>query len=340
MSAPELPLHHDAEPSDVASVPYSLTPQHSISPLPIFDLGIDAQRMLVTNHEEGVGTIRTERFRMNDGSTYHARTYEPERPAYGTPVTFTTPWCTDLPGYNDRVGHKLAFHNIRTIAVGPEQSGVVRAVKQLGKASLAHDAKVHHLILDHLEETGRIATNHIINIGYSRGSMVGFGLQAYAREHGRHMSYNDYVDPCLEHSVDARSVRWGKLPRYLGKEIRALAGALAHESPEELCRLLPSVTLAPGFWINQLSTGKALFAGEAGSFIDHLPTDSRTNVLLCDNSLFNHASAWRERLASFPNVTIQHQEGYHLSGADSHVVQGTIGRVLLAQHMIEQDLAG
>jgi hypothetical protein len=170
--------------------------------LPVFDLGIDTHDADYETRLEAWGRINTHRFLASDGTEYRLNTYIPDNPrADLLPVTYTTPWCTDLAGFNDHIGSLLAQEGAHVIAVSPEQIRFTRAIRHLGRASLAHDAKVHHLMLDQLGERAGTDFTHIANIGYSRGAMVGFALQAYAAQHGREQTYNDYTDPCLEHSV-------------------------------------------------------------------------------------------------------------------------------------------
>lgn len=304
-------------------------------PLPYFGLAIESHKVAGSERVLGNCEVETSRFKLSDGSRYNVNVYTPERPRFEEPVTFATPWCTDLEGFNDdHLGQELAARGFYVIGVSPEQSKLVRALGKVVKAAsgdqseLAHDAEAHHLMLDSLQQVGRIASEQVYGVGYSRGAMVGFGLQAYARRHGREFIYSVYTDPCLEHGIDLKKVRYNELPDYALKELGAFGLALAGEHDLHLMHLLKTIRLAPSFWVSQAATGFALFRGEAGTFVDHLSADSNTHVTLYHGSIFNHAEAWQQRLAPFPNITIKNEDGYHASGAKRRVAAASIARLV------------
>lgn len=308
----------------------------AVTPLPYFNLVVEKQKLAEPKTILGNCEVETRRFRLSDGKRYNAKIYTPDRPRYNAPVTFATPWCTDLEGFNDdHLGQELAANGFYVIGVSPEQSGLHGAIKKvLANAlapeprELAHDAEAHHLILDRLTDDGRIDSDSSFNVGYSRGAMIGLGLQAYAKRHGREFAYSDYTDPCLEHAIDLRKVRYNELPSYFKKELGALGLALADEHDLHLTHLLKTIRLSAAFWVSQIATGIDLFRGEAGSFVDHLPKDSNTHVTLYHGSIFNHAESWQQGLAPFPNIEIANEEGCHASGANRSVSCSTIGRLV------------
>lgn len=216
------------------------------------------------------------------------------------------------------------------MAVSPEQANLVGAIRNFGKASLAHDAKVHHLLLDKIAERTDRDLSSVANIGYSRGAMVGFGLQGYAGQHDRQQIYNDYVDPCLEHGVRIDEIPWLQVRPYVARELGAIASAALPKHGRTVPDLIPTLKHQPSFWLSQVSTGVALFRGEAGKFIDSLPTDSHTHVTLFSGSIFNQASAWERRLAGFPNITVTKRDGVHFTGAHMDIIKDTLDRVMTA----------
>jgi hypothetical protein len=109
-----------------------------------------------------------------------------------------------------------------------------------------------------------------------------------------------------------------------------LAFAALPKHGRTLRDLIPTLRHSPGFWVSQLSTGQSLFRGEAGTFIDHIPSDSNTHVTLFNGSLFNHADDWERRLADFPNITVERRDGVHLTGTDIGVIKQAIDRVVIS----------
>lgn len=323
-----------------------------------FDIGIDnARRGPTVSHDWG--TTQHTAFRMSDGSKYLVRDYIPSNVRGSRLVTMTTPWFTDVDGFNNFVGIKFAEAGIRTHIVSPEQSNLAKSyvhvvrkladvglrmvdleadqlpipkcLLDLGHTSLEHDVVVHHLLLDYEEEQEQIDTHALDDTGYSRGAMIGFGKQAHAQQYDRTFVNADYVDPCLVRGVHLSEVVNPKIPFYIMKELVTLASVMKPSSRQEARAVIPTFARSLGFYVNQLSTGISLFGGETGRFVDNMPVDMQAHVTLFDQSEFNQADEYEARLAPYPNITVAREHGVHFSGANRRVIYDTRRRILEGQ---------
>jgi hypothetical protein len=166
--------------------------------------------------------------------------------------------------------------------------------------------------------------------------MIGFGLNAYSISNGRNIRYADYVDPCLEHKVRLRDVDWSDVPGYLTEELLELNKGLVHYQPQDILRMAKdNIRLAACFWLQQAALAKTLFSGEAGGFITSWHPDTVAHVLLYNRSRFNHAGQWQQRFRELPNVDTDVQPGVHMTGVNPQVLKNTVGRVVLAQNLMQ-----
>jgi hypothetical protein len=338
MSAPDqlatvtvLPGTYENEPIDAVA-----------APLPEYNLQIHDAKPTKPVAFEG-GSHHDWTYQLSDGSVFHSRLTLSRQQQYDIGLSHRTPWCTDLNGMYSEVDKEYARRGMTGTRVGPEQTSVVRAARNLAMVlfgsdtQLAHDAYVHHLILDHVDSLGIANAKTVIDTGDSRGAMTNFGVQSYATAFNRTMVYNDINDPCIEHAVAPGPRTALKLPgiaKYLGVEVVELAKAIKDYDADQLLPIAKTARFSPAFWLHQASTGLALFKGEAGTFIDHIPGNSVTAVGLFDNSPLNQSAEWRRRLQPFTNVFAYSQSGSHLSLARWGVQLRTINRVELVQEQL------
>lgn len=330
--------------------------------LPQFDLGIDrVRRGAVVSHSWG--DAKNTAFHMSDGSSYRVRDYIPNDIRGSRLVTMTTPWFTDIEGFNDFVGVKFAEAGIRTHIVSPEQSNLVKSYMHvtqklaevglhlvdldinqlpipkrfldLGHTSLAHDVVVHHLLLDYEEEHEQVDTHALDDTGYSRGAMIGFGKQAYASEYGRTFVNAGYTDPCLIRAVRLGEVVNPNIPLYVMKELARLALVVRPSSWQEARAVVPTFARSLGFYVSQVATGISLFSGETGTFVDQMPGDTQAHVTLFTDSEFNQVDEYETHLAAYPNITVSREKGVHFSGANRRVINDTRRRLLAGQGLAD-----
>jgi hypothetical protein len=238
---------------------------------------------------------------LNDGTRYDVRSYEPSHPK-DILVSYTTPWVTDLDGFNNLVGIGLARRGMHAVAISPQRGRVCELPQQLRRASLWHDAHAQHAALDWVEATKNPQTKprQLLNIGYSRGAMIGLGVHALAASYDRAVLFGDFTDPCLEHRPEFKDISVAEADQYIGHEIVELAKGLTHYRPKQLSGLLSPSLARPSFWTQQIAVTKAIFEGTAGQFVAFLPADTAANVTLYDHSVLNHAKDWQHDLEDFP----------------------------------------
>jgi hypothetical protein len=313
----------------------------SLSPIvaePAAPLYVERVSLLDHAVQDDDHTTTLSRYTLSDGSRYDVQRFVPDRQRFDVAATYTTPWCTDLRGFNERVGMALAHEGMHAIAVSPERLSLGQ-LRRFGRLSLLHDAEAQHVVLNHIDLTAEdITPATVVSLGYSRGAMVGFGLNATSMQHRRDIRYSDYTDPCLEHQVQPWDVDWEQIPAYLGHEAIAMTQGLLQYSPAELVdmtrkALNPSVC----FWLQQIALTKTLFSGEAGELVAGWHDDSVAFIQLFTHSRFNHASDWERQFKPFRNVTLTTRTGVHMSGVHPKVLAQSIDRVVSAQQLIRDN---
>lgn len=283
-------------------------------------------------------SITTRRYQLDDGSRYDAQIFHPNAPRYDIGATYTTPWCTDLKGFNSMVGNALAEAGIVSVAVSPERLTGKQLFQRFGKLALLHDVHAQHAILDHIDTEDRFKRGVTINTGYSRGAMVGFGFNAYSDKYDRDVVYSDYIDPCLEHAVRLRDVSWQRVPTYVGRELVAFGKGLhSYKARDILGMTLSAAQPSACFWLQQVAVGKTLFSGETGNFVASLHPDTTAHITLYVKSRFNHAPDYARQLSRYPNISSSIENGYHLTGVGSNVRADMLGRVILAQNLLRDN---
>jgi hypothetical protein len=281
-------------------------------------------------------TILPYEYRVADDAAYSVRVFRPRRSEqFDRTVTYTTPWLTDIDGFNMIVGKRLASLGMNVVAVSPEHPSLSRSVRNLGRVTLRADAQVQHKVLDSISKNGILDTSSVIVAGFSRGAMVGFGVNSLAETFGRTIEYTDAIDPCLAKKTTPKDVEWPKIPSYFIGEVGALVSSMVHHPPEDMRGIAKNIVpLSPAFLVQQAATGMALFTGEAGTFIREWPQHTTAHVTLYSGSEFNHMKEWVRLLSPYPNVSAHIEDGRHFSGADSRVIDAAVGRILHAQRVL------
>lgn len=288
---------------------------------------------VVKDHEQPF-RVRNQRVTLDDKSHYDVRSFEPQHPS-DLLATYTTPWCTDLDGFNDFFGRSLARRGIQTVAVSPRRAHIWDLPREWAEASLSHDANAQHAILDwYLQQHDpQVEADKAVVVGYSRGAMVGLGVHAVAHAYNRTIVYDDFTDPCVARKLSREDIDGDGLLAYLGSEVIEAVSGMSHYRLKQLGKLATTAPLSAAFWSQQIAVTKAVFSGEAGSFADRLPADTTAHIVLYDKSIFNHARQWQQKLAHLPFVSIKHRAGRHLTGMDPVVRQRAADRIAAVEQL-------
>lgn len=271
-------------------------------------------------------STQKDHFVMTDGSAYDVETYYPHATKFEVPVVYTTPWCTDLRGFNGIYGKELARHGMVSYAISPERStSPLDRIFHLGRISLQHDAFAQHRILEAIDGIGN---GTFMNHGYSRGGLVALGMKAMEGHFGHTIPYADCIDPPLEHAVRPSEMNLRGLAPYFLSEANELRRSLASHRVDEYPNMVRTIRLSGDFWLDQVATGFRLFQGQGGTFINTLPEDTRMRILHFEDSIFNQALYWQKRLASFAGITCVTEPGLHMSGFRRDVIAASIGRLV------------
>lgn len=292
-------------------------------------LNFDHQTVRLSGHRVHTG----------DGSRYDVHVFEPEFQRYDTAVAFTTPWFTDLEGFNDRLGTSLARRGMTAIVISPERL-TFNSIKHLAHfGELRHDAVATLDILDELEGPEhdlQVESGRTIIAGYSRGSMVGLGVNELSVWRGREIPYNYFVDPCLEHAVSLADVEKEGPFGYVGKEVQGLALALKNNNFHEWSDVPKTVVGVLRHFVGNLAVTPHIFSGEAGQF--NPPQSMTALIRLYLNSNLNHHQSWQTRFSQYPNVRVQTSEGCHLTGSNPVVRQQTADNLQRIQQLLAEDV--
>ena len=274
------------------------------------------------------------------GQFFNPKESDPTTP----PVVYTTPWLTELKGFNTLIGKQLAKNGLPAISLGPEHPQIGESIRHLTRTILnkekilERDANSYNALLDYLNKEKIQDTSRITLFGYSRGSMIGIALNSLSKFSQRQILYNEFIDLCLLDSVQTMHLSLGKVAINLVNEL--IDGLIeVRKLPfEEQKHLLNTIPLDLSALIEQTSTGIALFRGETGLFLDKIPRDITGTVTFFNNSIFNQMDKWIQELNNFPNIHILNQKGYHLSGLNPQIILEGIGRIILFQKQYQNGI--
>lgn len=277
-----------------------------------------------------LGNALTDSVRMDDGSSYQRRLYEPHQQRYDVPVTVTTPWFTGINGETADIAEKLMNEGMPVLVVSAPKPAGINLNNLHRLISLKRDAEVHHRILNDYEQIiGDTPT--IISYGFSRGAMDGFGIQQLAGQHGRKVAYFDYLDPCVEHPLTPEDCRPDKLMLYLGQE--ALAAARTLLKPEGWQRLLRTAGDSAHL-LQHTAVAFSVFSGEAGELARSVPIDAVGRLAFLAHSHFNHVDTYSKVFAQHPNIHFAPAPGYHASGNTRAQQASAVQRIVYAQQLV------
>lgn len=275
----------------------------TILPRPDLDTkwGYYFERQLLFND----GTRRTE---------YVGLAFEPlsSIPVYKKPAWFTAP---------ERGFNKLTSDSMHQIGRHTITGGIAT-----NKAhSLYRNAWDNHLSLDDVPKTfEQINTNVIDCEGDSNGAMEATGVIAYSESFNRKVRSAYLVDPCLVHKIASYDVsKFIKHPDYLPREIINLGKHALYLFKEEgdTIEYLKTIQPSKEFLIGNLLLSRALFWGEFGHVLAHVPENQSAHYRLYEYSIANQKKDFVSIVRS-PNklnrskISIEVLPGTHISIAN------------------------
>lgn len=263
---------------------------------------------------EDYGTAWPVRLSMNDehGTEYEALYCQSAKPVSDIWVVKDCAWSTQVEGLNTDVARRLMKLGFHVFIKGPEIGSSI---------PLSESAHNTHEILDYMSALGLMNSSKIAIEGYSRGSMIGFGTNAYAERFGRKIIYSNLTDPCVARPIkpDLETAKKAvTLPADLGLLGIAIAKGLV-DGPRGK-HIAKTVDFSLDGAVQFYRTGKPLMNGEAGKLADCTPLDMQATIAFFRRCRVNDAGLFRKILADRPGVRFVRPEGGHGGGIDSRII--------------------
>lgn len=266
-------------------------------------------------HHDDLGTIYKEHWTMGDEAQteYEVLRCQAAEPRTDVWAVKDLAWSTQLEGLNTDVARKIMRLGMNAVIKGPELHNSIR---------LSESAYNTHSILDGYQKLGYLDASHIAVEGYSRGSMIGFGTNAYAEQFDRKVIYSNLTDPCMALGIhaDAETVKKAiNLPQdilFLGAA--ALRGVI--DNPNRGKHLLKTIDFSPEGAAQFVRTGRYLLNGEAGMMASKTPMDMKATIAFFRHSEANDEVVYRQLLEGREYVRFVQPEGGHGGGIDSRII--------------------
>ena len=301
--------------------------------LPDYESTVDAEHIRPIGEPKqhsSYGVVHMEEWPMNDekSTRYRVARCIASRPISNVWVAKDTAWSTQPEGANIDVARKLMKLGFNVLVKGPEIGSSL---------PLSQSAYNTHQVLDTLQAMyGGVDTSFVAVEGYSRGSMIGFGTNAYAERFGRRIIYSNFTDPCVGRPItfDLETVKKAiTLPLDIGMLEVAVAFSLAdiHRGPH----LLKTIDPTPKGLLQFIRTGAPLMNGEAGMMAAQTPLDMEATIAFFRRTRVNDEQLFRDILADRPGVRFVRPEGGHGNGLDKRV----IGNIAVRFGRIAEQLA-
>lgn len=292
------------------------------------------------DYDKDVGCIQTSVVTLSDNSRYVFRKTLPNEMHWETSVDYTLPLATRVTGYNTYFARKLAQSGMQSRIIGTNQSH---------KFSLLHDAQaaLHILQYDDQEQSTALKGESVLT-GYSMGMMKALGMLGLASHLDRSVQVTVGLDPCLAEKVDYAQEETEILDvlHYLGREVLEVGGILFKDlrsgPPLKALRrarhFISTMGVTPTYVRNTYDKWNVLASGETGNFPSRIPPEAAIIVHFFNGCRYNSRQQFKDQLAGHKNVRAVEEEGMHLSGASSKVVQRIVRKINLAQHMLAENV--
>jgi hypothetical protein len=267
--------------------------------------------------QDEYGTTYIDRWTMDDefGTQYNVMRCLAAEPKTDVWVVKDTAWSTQVTGLNTDVARKLMGLGFNVLIKGPEIGSSI---------PLSNSAFNTHQILDGLERRGDISASRIAVEGYSRGSMIGFGTNAYAESFDRDVLFSNLTDPCVALPVKVApfDAETAKKAATLPLDITMLGVAIAKGLSHPVRGRHIAQTIDPSWdGLKQFyRTGKPLMNGEAGMMAAKTPKDMKATIAFFRRCRVNDAPTYQAILADHPKVRFVRPEGGHGGGIDSRII--------------------
>lgn len=286
--------------------------------LPEYESSVDTSNIVLLDEPKqhrDYGKIYLEEWPMSDesGTRYHVARCVADEPISNVWVGKDTAWSTQVEGANIDVARKLMKIGFNVLIKGPEIGSSL---------PLSQSAYNTHLVLDALQEMhDDVDTSHVALEGYSRGSMIAFGTNAYAQRFDRKVIYSNLTDPCVARPIkrDTETVKKAiTLPLDIGMLELAVAQSLT--DPWRGRHLIKTIDPTPKGLLQFIRTGAPLMNGEAGKLAARTPLDMYATIAFFRRCRVNDEQLYRDILADRPGVRFVQPEGGHGGGLDKRVI--------------------
>lgn len=335
-----LPAKLPGHPGDTARVPLAALPSSSKRgffypdyALPDYDSRVDITNikpLREPKHYPGYGMVYLEEWPLDDetGTRYKIARCVADKPVSNVWAAKDTAWSTQIEGANMDIARRLMGLGLHALIKGPEIGSSI---------PLSRSAYNTHLVLDALQELDDDTdTSEVVIEGYSRGSMIGFGTNAYARRFGRRILYSNLTDPCVGRPIQ-RDLETVKKAATLPVDIALLEFDVARSLLDfkRAPHLLKTVDITPKGLLQFVRTGAPLMNGEAGMMAEQTPLDMQATIAFFRRCRVNDANLYERILADRPGVRFVRPEGGHGAGLDTRI----IGNVILRFGRMAEQLA-
>lgn len=303
---------------------------HAYSDLHIASSEQRDDRITLLDH---LGTVAVHDVAMSDGSLYTYHVFNPHDRRYEIPVSSTTAWFTSAKfGHNFETAELLMARGMASVVVSQQHAGYQDALRLTTIAQIPRDIHAQHVILDKVADDGVIDTEQAVQIGFSKGGMVGFGAHAVASQHGRTIPFFEYRDPCLEHKLEGPERRITNIGAYVVRE--GVNSFLTIAQEIRLRQIGTVFKTMVGELPANVAAGFSIFSIAAGEFAKKLPEESVGHVSFFEDSALNHRVKWHLILDKYPYISHDDVAGFHLHGMSPDHWEPSIERITFAQQLL------
>jgi len=277
-----------------------------IGALPVYSSVMDSSnnRLLSQGRSDGFHW-HIERQQTDDGIAFDVGYFEPEVRRSDVALYIDTSWTTQVKGLNSHTASIAARLGMPSIVKGPEIGSSI---------PLSHSAHNTHALMDAVENEGFAEKGIAVHKGFSRGAMIGLGVNAYAEQFNRTMLYAEEDDPCLAHSIfDVSPEEIVDYAQYVPKEIATTLLKIGRivMDPRRVRYYHRTIDVSGRGFKQIVQTGMPLFSGEAGLLADHVSQDAFMNIAFQKGMPANHRNDFTDRLSGRPGVMVSELEGTH-----------------------------
>ncbi len=291
------------------------------TPIPVYEEGVEevaTKRRDDLNTDAGTYWERT--VTMSDGQR-HSELVGISKNRHADALVASIPaWWTRLDGGLNKITsdafHRRGMHTY------------IKGVAENRFASLSRGAHDMHVVLD-TDGDGfgyHFDAASIYFHGDSNGAMQGTGVLVYAPQHDRKVIDAFLVDPCVARRVEGDDIKkFVTHPTYLPKEVRSIArhvmDMVRHPDMaiEECARTVES---NPARILGNIMLTRALFSGEFGLLLAHLPPEQHVHYPLFEHSMANQKRRMIQILGAIDTkATHDVRPGTHTSIADPQILE-------------------